>query len=248
MKLLIENWKRYLKEERQTSFDFGRPKQQQTPNKRKDLYDNYYIIYEFDGTHSDKIEIPVCDDEIIGGTRKNVGGIYLFNQSGKKVMRFSIHKYSGWLGDLISAAKYCSGYSRYDCDDCIDDLKYEDLITDEFLDEDLYSGHWEVYDFNVEEKISRIQLAKLGISLREAALFLLQKEMGAKYYVFTDATHQGRSNEAAQKVVKILVKRGALDKPIDLSPSDVDEDMVNEYLIFPISSPKNVFKVQGSKK
>jgi len=131
MKLLLENWRRYLKEEKIEAKEGAN-------NKSKNLYDNYYIIYEFGGTHnSDKIEIPVCDDKIIGGTRKNVGGIYLFNQSVGKVMRFQIYKYSGWLGDLISARKYCSGALGDKCDDCIDDLIYHDFITDEFLDEDL---------------------------------------------------------------------------------------------------------------
>ena len=236
MKLLLENWREYLNEE-----------------KRKNLADDYFIQPDFGNNHTDKVEVPLCGDSgdiTIGGTNTSVGTVYLVSKkTNQELMQFTIHKYNGWLGDLTTARESCSSsyYKDNECGLCLDDLNGNGLngngtITDKFSNKDLYSGHWEV--FEEEGEVSQIQLAKLGIALREAVLFLLKEKVGAEYYVYADATHQGGSNKAAQKVVKILVKRGALGKEIDLSPIYGDEEKVNKYLVFPISNPKNAFEVR----
>ena len=257
MKLLLENWRRYLKEEKQLDLF-----------KSENLYDNYYITYDFGGPESvdsrstDKIEVSDCGEGIIGGANEGVGTVYLHDRwSGESLMKFRIHKYRGWIGDLM-AVRDCSDYARdkcehddrdyescqqEECEYCSSDLKDTGVITDEFLDEEFYSGHWSLDDIareRLKQGGHQRKFAKLGIALRESALALLQGIYGAKYYVFADATHQGGSNEAAQKVVKILVKRGALGREDGLVPSFVDEDKINQYLIFPILNPKNKFKIK----
>ena len=255
MKLLLENWRRYLNEEKQLSLPLSY-------KKGKSLYDNFYITYRLDSNSGDSSSKwgEVCGSgDKIGYERQWVGRVDLYAHNGEEVMSFWIHKYKGWLGDLLSLERDCGhgkapvfGPGRLEdiegkCvrDDCVEDFKANDLITDEFADEDLYSGHWMADEDDLEfMNISRVEAAKLGIALRESVLALLKAELGAKYYVMTDATHYGGSNEAAQKIVKRLVKSGALGPPHDLSPDDVGEHYKKMYLVFPISNPVSRFKIK----
>lgn len=252
MKLLFENWRKFLEEEKQLDL---------LNTKRKNLADDYYIEYDFTGrAYTDKVEVPLCgdlrdDDFIIGGTNETIGTVYLVSKkTNEELMNFRIHKYNGWLGNLRAAREMCVDYDPEpdDCSWCFDDVEDSGVITDRFAREDLYSGHWGVDGYEAhEEGLSDRQLAKLGIALREAALSIVKEKLGAKYYVFTNATHEGGSNVAAQKVVKILIKRGALGKPIDLAQGRYkpeDENEHNKYLVFPISNPKSDVQIQEPKK
>ena len=272
MKLLLENWRGYLE----------KLKEQQTPNKRKKLYDDYYITYDIGGADSvdsrstQKVGYQVCDSEDkIGGENIGVGVVELYTAEGNQVMSFIIHKYRGWIGD-ISQIRDCSDedddYAYDDDDDYAydddDDYAYDDdddddvyckrcvsglirrrIITDDFEDEDLYSGHWFVDDNELHMSgISDLAAAKLGIALRESVLAILKEKLNAEYYVMADATHQGHSNEAAQKIVKRLVKSDALHPEIkEYSPDTwIDEESENKFKIYQISNPTNKFRIKES--
>tara|TARA_R100001198_G_C5237109_1_gene214836 strand:+ start:63 stop:902 length:840 start_codon:yes stop_codon:yes gene_type:complete len=279
MKLLLENWRKFLEEEKQLDLFNTKTAQPATPSgKNSGFYEKFYITYDFGGPKSvhpsmtDKPGVKGCDGEIYGGSNEGVGVVYLNNYDDVPLMKFEIHKYSGWIGDLgkvYSCVDDSSDLCYYDeefvddeyfgdeedckdteCGKCIQDLKRDKFINNNWINKTIYSGHWtthqDISKLASDTNVSRRQLAMLGIALRESALFLIKKEMGAKYYAFADATHNGRSNESAQKVVKMLIKKSALGKAIDMSPSgEVDPDDQNQYLIFPIAYPKNVFKVRG---
>ena len=259
MKLIIESWRSYLRENEQPD------------------YDKYYISLHPDGEVDPTTfyEYPAGREEY--GKVENVSTIALRHKDTDKViMTFLIQRYQGTLGhsDIHDVGRYCNQKNNYrmlsdeeESAGCVAmnlyQMKFQNTSkrvsskgkTTTGHEDYLYSAAFDVYDYN----LSRPLLRSLSEVFREAFLSIIKTKYNGGYYGYHQAVYPGASTtKHANHVINSMMKKGYLKKmPVDyFKPKNRNklenelepfQEVEKEYTIFKITDkPQTKFEFRGA--
>jgi len=219
MKLLLENWRGFLLNERLNYQDYYIEVSQHTS-----VYKPNYCEFDAEG---DKECIPY-------GTIKDYGSIHLIRATdNEELMNLYLQSYTGYISHHEIKEYEDDCREEYDeAGGCVS--KSIEIAGLRWAEEEIYSGPWNVENWLIPSKFAR---GALAVAFCETVIAFIRDKLGAQYFAYHQVVHpSATTSEQAQKLSNYAVKKGFLkDVLADFEPENVYPTDIEDYQVFKIT-------------
>ncbi|HBZ39076.1 MAG TPA: hypothetical protein DEO59_11595, partial [Balneola sp.] len=216
MKLILENWRKYLNEGLN--------------------YDDYYLtVIPRPGSRTVEYCEDVEEEEecIPYGNIQSYGQIVLTRVSdNQEIMLFAVQSYSGYLSHNEVKKYEDNCYYEKGKDECVTTAIEDHGLH--YVEEEIYSGSWTVFHQSLS---SKFMAGALAMAFCESVIALLRDELNAEYFGYHQVVHpDAMTTENAKKLAQYAIKKGFLNdvKKWFLPDHEIPENE-NDYQVYEIT-------------